>query len=265
MERPRLRDLPYPLRLAVACFLLVVLGGYAAGLYYMAEHHGKKDGDDALSWRDLVGLYHGAEVPPPLLSALDDPDHVEVKETIPAAELEVLKRWLDVDYERTDRREVLKRGFEDPPLDQPADALVPIDVLYERCDSCHGPQKDAGHVPLATFDQVADHAFGQTLTPLSPEILAVSTHTHALGMAPYTLLVAAVFFFASFGRALRHLVILGMTLGLLLDLGGMWLARLTETGVAVMVGGGALTGFCLCLGLGLSLLELLFFPRRPRS
>ena len=86
-----LRDLSIPLRVAATCLLLVIVGGYAASLYFMSHHISQKDGDPELSWVDLVGTYHGVDKPAPMLTALDDPQHGSWLKDAPDGDLQVLR------------------------------------------------------------------------------------------------------------------------------------------------------------------------------
>ena len=264
----RLRHQSVALRLALSLFLLIITGGYACALFHIWDHHGKKDDEKGLSVTDLIGFYAGIERKAPLLRILDDPGHAGRVPDLTAPEAELLKKWLSGSL-------VPLRGGEDPihagyeylPDDAPDDALSPADVLDERCNRCHAPGAQLGEgigdrIPLNNLPSLKSVAYSKKLTRITPEILAASTHAHALGIAPYALLVCLLFLATAWPAGLRNGVVLLCFLGLFIDLASMWLARIDPVFVWVMIGGGALHGLALGFAILASLVDLWLLPAR---
>jgi hypothetical protein len=130
--------------------------------------------------------------------------------------------------------------------------------------SSSGPEA-APDIPLEYWDDVQALAVSRNVQPVPLEILAASTHTHALGMAAIGGVIGLLGLLTSWPRRLVGLVVGAMGVGLMLDLGGWWLTRM-EPGFAVMVvaGGTAYTGGLSLLGL-LVLVDLCLPAKKPAS
>jgi hypothetical protein len=268
MTRPPflLRDLSVQLRIAVTCLVLILLGGYAASLYFLTVHISPRDGDPALSLQDLEATYHGIDRPAGIQVALDDSDHrSDYLKAAPDAELDLLRAWVAQSANVVPGSvDPVEQGYDYLPEDAPEETLTPADVLDTHCVRCHAPSAPDGDaasrsVSLKGWPDVRRHAYAKKVEPQPITILAQSTHAHALSIPVFTLIAAALLLATCYSRRFRHGLVMLCFLGLLLDFAGMWLGRYDPLFVFIgVLGGGALYGITLCVALGATLLSMWF-------
>jgi hypothetical protein len=261
----RLRRLPLALRVALAALVLSLALGEAASLYHLYRHHEKRDETAGLSFTDFVGSYRGVDEPSRLRRVLEEPhgrDHLpDLKER------EALSRWL------AGRR--INEEYDSVDLGE----LAPAEILARRCVSCHArsPKDTAGAagigatLPLEFWDDVAKVAFAKRLDPVPVDLLAMSTHAHALTLPLVLLAVGALALLTSWPRGPMRWLVAAGCVGLLVDLASWWLARADVAWLApiagpfyvdLIVAGGALFSGALALELALILFDLLL-PSAP--
>ena len=101
------------------------------------------------------------------------------------------------------------------------DALTPADIIDERCVRCHAAgatDDDAfAQVALDRWPTLKNYVYSKQLDPISTDILAQSTHAHALSIPIFTLIVCAMALATGCPRWLRHGVAAMTFVGLLLD------------------------------------------------
>ncbi len=222
----QLRDLAAPVRLSLTLLMLVTLGGFAASLLHMQEHHQNRDGQEGLAYDDLQGAYHGVHVPSPLKSALER-GHPE---TLDARQRELLDAWLSSDR--------ISEDFDN--LDLGDDS--PQEILIGACLECHARTSSsaiAETVPLDYWDDVKAVAFERSIDATDEAILLASTHTHAIALATITLLIAGLMLGTRWPAALSSSLILVAGLGLSTDLAAWWLARSSAGLVGLIIVAGA--------------------------
>src|SRR5690606_28585098 len=81
-------------------------------------------------------------------------------------------------------------------------------------------------------------AVSRDVNPVSIEILAASTHTHALSLATLGLVVSGLGLATGWSRRLTGTLVLLCGAGLLGDIGGWWLARSWSEATLLIVGAG---------------------------
>jgi len=248
----RLRRLSVALRIAATCFIVILSGGYLASVQHMFDHYENKDERPGLTMDDIVGSFHGVNRKATLILALDGP----MRQYVSGGEHTALMKWLQGNR--------ISEDYDNLDLGDDAPAEI-IDRNCLRCHSRNASEGDGigGSVPLEYWDDVKKHAFSKELDPVPLEILALSTHTHALSMALVTLMTSLLFLATGFPRRLRHNVIMVTCLALLADLASWWLARWSEPFCFVLVVAGAVFG----LGLAIQLLGAFFdiWFGRPRE
>lgn len=263
LGRWRLRSLPLTLRVALFVLVLCLGIGEAASLYHLVKHHERRDEVAGLSLDDLTAAYRGIDAPARLATVLDTSHG---RQFLPdEKERDALRRWLagkriNEDYDNVD-----------------LGALAPAEILAQRCVSCHARHpKDADgagtlapQLPLEFWDDVAHVAFAKKLDPVPVEILAMSTHAHALTLPLVLLAVGALALLTSWPRALLRSLVCAGAVGLFVDLANWWLARSDIAALGALSGpvfvpllavGGATFAVALALQLLLIALDLL----RPR-
>ena len=265
IHRFRLRDQSFLLRVTATCLLLIIAGGYGASLFYLVHHVSQKDNEPELTWLDLVATYHGVDKPAPILVALEDSRHATWLEDMPTDEREVLSSWLSRGVGVGGGADPVQQGYDALPPGASEEALTPADVLDERCARCHGSSATDVNaykeLSLERWPDVRRVAYSKKLDPVSTEILAQSTHAHALSIPVFTLLACACFLATGFSQRLRHGICALAFLGLFVDFGAMWLARSWEPACALIVAGGGLYGLALGIAV-LGSLASMWFGRR---
>lgn len=246
----RLRDLGPGARLGLACMLLVLLGGMAASFTHLFWHHQNRDERPGLSMDDIQGVYHGVVSTSPLLKSLRE-GHPE---DLPAPSREALLRWL-----------------EGPRISEDYDSLdlgdaAPVEIIARSCVRCHARGATEGEgigrrVPLEFFDDVRRIAFSREIKPMAIEILAVTTHTHALSLGMLTIVVGALLWLTSWPRRLVSAALFLAGAALLADLASWWLARDTAAFTTVIAIAGGIYNALVVLMILAVLLDLCL-PRR---
>ncbi len=233
-----LRQLGFSARLGVTLIVVTLLGGLTVSGVYMAVHHDNRDEQPGLTMTDIQGHYAGVNVPSPLLGAIER-GHPE-KQTDEARK--VLSDWLKGDR--------ISEDYDSLDLGD----LAPAEILASDCLSCHSRQstgEDAyPELALDYFDDVRAVAFSRDIRPVGVEVLAASTHTHAISLAVLALVAGGLLLLTGWPRGLTNLLVLLMGVGLALDLSGWWVARLSGAVVPLIVIG----GFVFAASVGVSLL-----------
>jgi hypothetical protein len=248
--------------------VLVLLLGYACSLYFLVHHVGRKDGEVGVSSTDLIGTYHGVKKEAGILLALESDSHRPYLNAMPKTDSDHLRRWLA--GELSTATDPIASAYLEPPPGAPEDTAVPADILDQHCARCHSLSATEGdgigaRVSLKRWPDVASFAYAKALDPISVEILAQSTHAHALSMPVFAAVLAALLLLTRFSRRIRHTVTCAIFLGLLLDLSGMWLGRLHAIFVyGGVVFGGALFGLGLGAAMLLTMLDL-WLPYSERT
>ena len=223
-----LRSLGVLARLGVAGLVLTMLGGTAASGIYLNMHHGDRDQRDGLTVNDVRAHYHGVVSPSVLIESLDS-GHPE---RLADRERSILLEWL--------RGDAAQLSLEYDNLDRGEDA--PAEILFRACADCHSRSADGEdaypELPLDYWDDVYSLAASTDIRPVDTEILAASTHTHALGMASMGLVMALLMFFTTMPRVIVSPVIAVTGVGLIADIGGWWLTRIDDTFAWMVVIGG---------------------------
>lgn len=246
----QLRDLGLLARLGIAGLVVTMIGGTIASGVYLSMHHGGRDQREGLTLDDVKAHYHGIISPSPLLESLKS-GHPESLEN---ADRQSLIEWLEGD---TATRSLI---YDD--LDLGADA--PAEVIAINCLDCHSRSASgqvdgldtAPQIPLEYWDDVYALAISKDIRPVDAEILAASTHTHALGMASMGIAIALLALLTSWPRLLVSLVLCGTGVGLASDIGGWWLTRFDGAFAPVVVVGGLLFNGGICLLSALILIDL---------
>jgi hypothetical protein len=229
MDTPRtslLQGLPFLARLGATGFLFAAALGLYASLRQIQHHHGKNDGVPELSYTDVVGAYHGVNLPSPMRSALEGSLAGHEGLVFEAGEREALLAWLD-DGRAAEVFDDIDRGD-----------MAPIEIFARRCDSCH---TDGG--AAAAFDSFASVKpllSDKQLVPTPADIVWTSLHTHAPAMFSYGFVLCLAALLTRHGRVLRSLPLALAGLGVALDVGSWIPARDFGFLVPAIVTGGAL-------------------------
>jgi hypothetical protein len=243
----QLRTLGVTARLGLTVLVLTLLGGLAVSGIYMAMHHDNRDEKPGLTMNDVRGHYAGVNIPSPLLGALDRKHPEEQAE----ASRQILIDWL-----KSDR---ISEDYDSLDLGD----LAPVEIIASDCLSCHSRQSTGeGAYPellLDYYEEVKAIAFSSDIRPVGVEVLAASTHTHAISLSVLALVSSGMLLLTGWPRKLVNPLILVTALGLAADLSGWWLARVNDSIVPMIVIG----GFVFAAGIGLSLLMVVGDLWRP--
>lgn len=242
-----LRPLGLTARMGLTVLVLTLLGGLAVSGIYMAMHHENRDERPGLTMNDIRGHYAGVNVPSPMLEAL--------KRKHPASQSEASRQVL-IDWLEGDR---ISEDYDNLDLGD----LSPAEIIDADCLRCHSRQStDADaypQLPLDYFTDVKAVAFSTDIRPVGTEVLAASTHTHAISLAVLALVSGGLLLLTGWPRRLVNPLILLTALGLAADLSGWWLARVAPGVVPMIVVGGVVFAG----GVGLSLLLVMADLWRP--
>jgi hypothetical protein len=252
-----LRDLGLLARFGVLCTVLTLLGGTAASGMFLYLKQEKRDERAGLTVDDIKGHYHGMSTKAPLLVALQDGHPNELTDSdLPAVERQALIDWLTGDR--------VSRDFDNFDLGD----MAPSEIMAVSCLDCHSRTSEGEHaapgVPLEYWDDVEPLAASREISPVSIEILAASTHTHALGLSAVTLVLAWLALLTSWPRALVGLVVGATGLGLLLDIGSWWLTREWIDFAYLIMGAGAVYNGGMVL-LGLAVIGDVLMPGKKEA
>lgn len=240
----QLRPLGITARLGLSLLVLTLLGGLTVSGLYMAWHHENRDEQPGLTLTDIRGHYAGVNVPAPLLNALER-GHPE---NLPEQSKQVLIDWLkgtriSEDYDSLDLGD-----------------LAPAEIIASSCLDCHSRQSTGDNaytqLPLDFYDDVVAVAISRDIRPVGLEVLAASTHTHAISLAVLALVSCALMLLTGWPRGLVNPIVLLMGLGLALDLSGWWIARVNDAVVPLIVLGGFVFAVCVAVSLLLVIADL---------
>ncbi len=235
--RIRLRDLGVMAKIGVACLILTLLGGAAASGLYLRLHHDNRDERAGFTIDDVRAHYHGIVSRAPLLVALEEGHPVDLAQS----EREILVSWL-----RSGR---INEDYDNLELG----ASAPAELIAARCTGCHSRRASGegafAALPLEFFDDVRAVAFSRDVQPVGREILAASTHTHALSLATLGLVMSGLGLATGWPRRLTGALVLLCGAGLLGDIGAWWVARWwVEAAWVIVVAGVVFNGAVVGLG-----------------
>jgi hypothetical protein len=211
----RLHSLSLSLRIGITCLILILAGGYIASVYHMYTHYQNKDEQPGLSMDDIVGSFHGMNKPSRLWVAIQGSE----RKYIPTdEEYQALEKWLSGNR--------ISEDYDSLELGD----YAPAEIIALNCLECHKRsaaegEEEQSDPPLEYWDDVKQVAFPKNLEPVPLEILATSTHTHALTMPLVALVTCLLFLATAWPRGVRHAFVMGTFVALLLDLASWWLAR----------------------------------------
>ncbi len=252
MPRPRmlLCELSLLARLGVAGLVIVAIGGTAASGLYLYMHHEERDEREGLTIDDVKAHYHGIVSEAPLLVSLE----AGHPKTLEARDRELLIEWLRGDPA------TMSQTYDNLDLGEDA----PAEIIAMSCLDCHARSSTgegvAPEIALEYWDDVEALAISRDLQPVPLEILAASTHTHALGMSAIGIAIALLSLMTRWPRWLVGTVVAVTGVGLTADLAGWWLTRMDESFAYMVVAGGAGYGGGMTL-LGVLIMLDLIWPR----
>ena len=224
----RLGHLPGGPRVGLTALVLVLFIGLWASLEHMRGHYQNRDGSPELSLDDLRGAYHGIDRVSPMLTALErgHPEELSPEERT------LLIGWL--------RGERIAEDYDSLDLGESA----PAEVIDRDCLECHsrrsGAEVGGGVVPLDYYDDVERLAFSKRVMPTPVAVLAASTHAHALSLATLGLITVLLALMTRWSVSAIGWACALLGLGLLGDIGGWWLARLSADWVWLIVVSGVI-------------------------
>ncbi|USN99310.1 MAG: hypothetical protein H6810_01135 [Phycisphaeraceae bacterium] len=240
----RLRDLHPLARFGLICVVLTLLGGATgAGLQLYFQLHNRDEKPERFTIDDVKAQYHGIRSPSPLLESLESGHPADVGGELPDNERQALLDWLKGDR--------ISRNYDNLDLGD----MAPSEIMTARCVDCHNRQAKGEHaaakMPLEYWDDVDPLSVSREINPVPIEVLAASTHTHALGLSALTLVLCWLALLTSWRRWLVALIVGFTGLGLMMDIGSWWLTREYVGFAWAVVAGGGL------YNLGVGLLGLL--------
>jgi len=223
----QLHQLPAAARLGILAITAVLGGGFLSSGWYLYYHYEKRDEKPGLTIDDIKAAYHGLETQAPLKTARER-GHPE---GLPEESRKVLLSWLESgqvfeNYDNIDFADV-----------------TPKEILTSSCISCHARSpKDAKgafpSMPLENWDDVKAVSASKKLNPYPINILALSTHTHALAIGTMAAVIVLMTGMTRWPRGLVGFLSLVAGVGLFVDIGSWWVTRhFVEAAWGIVVGG----------------------------
>ena len=228
MQPFTLRSLPFLARLGLSALMLVLLLGMFASAIHLWNVDHNRDETPQMSMDDVRAAYHGLDRPPALLTALER-GHPDALKKEPR---EVLLKWV-----RSGR---IAEDYDSIDLG----AASPSEIIASSCVSCHsanGKDPTAAAIRLASMENLKKVAFGKKVNPTPVNIVAMSTHAHALSLGMLGVVLAGLLWMTRVNRGLAGAMIGLMGVALAADLGSWWWARVWQDAVWVIVIGGAVS------------------------
>ncbi len=277
----RLRHLSVASRLGLTCLIVVFGIGLATSLQLIVDHHQNRDGQPGVSITDVKGAYHGVFVPAPFVTALERghpaPPAPPASPVLPAASRDALMDWLLGKKDAAGKRPV----GGNPRLIEEYDSIdlgdaAPIEIIARSCLSCHSAKgaeeiaakapagsaaKKWGGWPLHNLEGVKKIAYEKRIDPPPLQILTKSTHAHAISLATMSVALGALLVLTRWPRSIIGVLIGVAGAGLLMDIGGWWIARKYAAAVYMIMAGGAAYSATNALTLVAIFLEL-WLPKR---
>ena len=205
--------------------LLLGMGASAAHLWFV-DHN--RDETAEMSMDDVRAAYHGLDRAPALQTALER-GHPE---TLKKEQRDVLLKWV-----RSGR---IMEDYDSIDLG----AASPSEIIASGCVSCHaagGKDAKPAGIRLASMENLKKVAFGKKVNPTPVNVVAMSTHTHALSLGTLGLALAGLLWMTRVHRGLAGTMIGLMGVAMAADLGSWWWARVWSEAVWVIVVGGAVS------------------------
>ncbi len=243
-----LRSLPFLARTGLSALLLTVLIGLAASLAHLYFHDRNRDESPELSTDDIRAAYRGLDRPAPLLTSLErgHPDALKPDQR------DTLLKWL-----RSGR---IAEDYDSIDLG-PAS---PNEIIAASCVTCHSPKSSnpiGASIRLDSLEAITKLAHPKRVNAAPVNIIAMSTHAHALSLATLGIALCALLWFTRVPRPLASLLIALNGLGLFADIACWWLARSSEAAIYGILLGGAAFSISTAL-ITLLILADLWWPRK---
>ncbi|MHC5010519.1 MAG: hypothetical protein ACYTG6_06135 [Planctomycetota bacterium] len=231
----RLSEWPATARVALACFVLLLLGFYALSQanLWVRDGGGSLPGPDAVLWK-----YYGRADRSRLHEVLD----FDLPDNHPRA----MWPWITLPPTKeavAPLRQKILDWVEAGAPPEGWDDVAPIFTSREACAQCHFVGGEKGDVPLQTYEDVL--VVAQRSRGLSLSSLLVSAHNHVFAFAVLALLLALAVTHTAVRARLKTLLVVGAFGGAALDVGAWFLTRACGSPwqYAVILGGG-LFGAC---------------------
>ncbi len=247
MTRFLIRDLPVSARLGLSALMLVLLLGMFASAIHLWDVDHNRDESPEMTLDDVRAAYHGLDRPPALQMAMER-GHPE---TLKKEQRDVLLKWV-----RSGR---ITEDYDSIDLG----AASPSEIIASSCVSCHsanGKDAKAAAIRLASMENLKKVAFGKKVNPTPRDIVAMSTHAHALSLGMLGVVLAGLLWTTRVHRGLAGAIIGLMGVALAADLGSWWWARVWSDAVWLIVIGGAISNGMLAVMAAVVLVDV-WWPR----
>ena len=225
-----IRNLPLAARLGLSALMLVLLLGMCASAFHLWSVDHNRDETARMSMDDVRAAYHGLDRPPALQTSLER-GHPEA---LKKEQRDVLLKWV-----RSGR---ITEDYDSIDLG----VASPSEIIASSCVSCHsanGKDPAAAAIRLASMENLKKVAFGKKVNPTPVNIVAMSTHAHALSLGMLGVVLAGLVWMTRLNRGMAGGMIGLMGVALAADLGSWWWARVWSDAVwLIVIGGGVCNG-----------------------
>lgn len=233
---PRLASLNLLTRLGLVFMMLTLIGGYIISGVFLQWEYENRDERPGLTMTDIIGAYHGANSPSPLLESLKE-GHPE---DLPDPERQALIEWLESD--------TINQDYDNFDLGD----MAPSEIIAVHCLDCHARGATEGdgigeEWPLEYWDDIQPISISREIMPKNLRIIALSTHVHAPTLSLVLIVTTLMGSMTRWPKFLVGLLALAGGVGIFFDIGGQWMARQDAIwAYAIVIG-----GFASSAGVGL--------------
>jgi hypothetical protein len=223
-----------------SAFALVLGLGYLTALANLYLTHEMADGKPGMSYQDIIAHFHG------------DRDKTLLSSMIQGA----MKPNLKDEKQMHDIQDWIKRGAKKDDFD-------PIlQILNDQCVKCHNPFGAAAFRPLTNYEEVAKTTVPDT--GIAWARLVMISHQHLFGIGLLCLALSMILLTTPLPNNIKFVVIFIGFSGVLFDIGGWWLTKLSASMAFLVAIGGAMNGIFFGVAVFTTWYDLFFGKDEPK-
>ena len=205
---------PISSKIGITAFLLIAGIGYIFGFLTILLTYSPIDQEAGLSIKDVRIAYRGARETTKLEKSIDG----------------TMKEYFAGDNELKQVKDWITAGGKE-------EEFGPIKAIFDvSCSTCHSAEAQVADVVTVEYEDVSQYLKQDTGKSISR--LVSLSHTHVLALLPIVFILCLIFSCSLFAEKLKLIVIAFSFLSIIFDVGGWWLAKLSDAMVPLVILGG---------------------------